>query len=112
MFRLAIPAWSDEGLDAKVHPRPLGAPFMIIVDLEDKEIREVHAVRNPVSTFLVLRRDRSLVSWLKHKRVDVLIAPRIENNMIEKLDQWGINAFIAEGGTVRELLDKYLAEFM
>jgi len=107
--RLAIPAWSDEGLDSEVHPRPLGSPFMAIVEVKDREAKLVEIVRNPISSLLIPSRELSLASWLKGKRIDVLICPGpCSPSVVEKLMDWKIGFQVIEGKTIREVIDKYL----
>ncbi|MGC8932644.1 MAG: hypothetical protein ACP5KE_02355 [Candidatus Methanodesulfokora sp.] len=107
--RLAIPAWSDEGLDSEVHPRPLGSPFMAIIEVKNREANLVEIVRNPISSLLIPSREISLASWLKSKRIDILISPKpCSPSVVEKLMDWEIGFQVIEGRTIREIVDKYV----
>jgi predicted Fe-Mo cluster-binding NifX family protein len=107
--RLAIPTWSDEGLDSEVHPRPLGSPFMAIIEVRDKEAKLVEIVRNPISSLLIPSREISLASWLKSKRIDILISSKpCSSSVVEKLMDWEIGFQVIEGKTVKDIMDKYL----
>lgn len=107
--RLAIPAWSDEGLNSEVHPRPLGSPFMAIVEVKNKEAKLIEIVRNPISSLLIPSREISLTSWLKSKRIDILISSKpCSPSVVEKLMDWEIGFQVIEGKTIKEVMDKYL----
>ncbi|HPF85186.1 hypothetical protein SDC9_57933 [bioreactor metagenome] len=102
MIRIAVAASGKEET-SQVADRFARAPFFIIADEEGKILE---AFENDAGAEQHGAASKALMT-LSQKQVSVLLAPRMGPNALGFIRQANMDAFCAEGMTVREALDKY-----
>mgnify|MGYP000859101096 FL=1 len=102
MIRIGVAA-SGKDETSQVADRFARAPFFIIADGEGKVIE---AIQNDAGAEQHGAASRALMT-LSQKKVSVLLVPRMGPNALGFIGQANMDAFCAEGLTVREALDKY-----
>ncbi|NCB17469.1 MAG: dinitrogenase iron-molybdenum cofactor biosynthesis protein [Synergistales bacterium] len=102
MIRIAVAASGKEETSG-VADRFARAPFFILADAEGKVIE---AMENDAGAEQHGAASKALMT-LSQKSVTVLLVPRMGPNALGFLKQANMDAFCAEGLTVREALDRY-----
>ncbi len=104
-MRIAFICEDDNGLDAEVSSRFGRAPYLVIVDLDGKEVKDVKVMENPGA------KARSgaaikVVQKLVNERVEIAVAGAFGPNALAALDEMKIKHFELSGISVREALKK------
>jgi len=102
MIRIGVAASGKDEASA-VADRFARAPFFIIADEEGNVLE---AFENDAGAEQHGAASKALMT-LSQKQVSVLLAPRMGPNALGFIKQANMDAFCAEGLTVREALDKY-----
>ncbi|MGQ4892863.1 MAG: NifB/NifX family molybdenum-iron cluster-binding protein [Candidatus Njordarchaeia archaeon] len=103
-MRIAVPSDGDN-LDAQVFEHFGRAPYYIIVDIEDSEIKSVKAVPNPsVET----HNPGDLPLMLADEKVDVLIARGVGRRALAYFQELGIDVITGAYGKIRDIVEKFV----
>ena len=104
-MRVAISADDDRGLDSVVSPHFGRCPYYVLVDLEDREVRQVGAVENPYYGY---HQPGQVPGFIERQGADVMLAGGMGRRAIALFQQCGIEAVTGASGTVRHALEQYL----
>ncbi len=104
-MRVAFVCEDDKGLDAEVSSRFGRAPYLIIVDLDGNDVKNVRVEENPGA------KARSgaaikVVQKLVNEGVDVAVAGAFGPNALVALDEMKIRRVELSGISVREALER------
>jgi predicted Fe-Mo cluster-binding NifX family protein len=103
--RIAISADNKNGLDSVVSPHFGRCPYYIIVDVEDKEIKDVQAVDNP---YYGQHAPGEVPGFINSQGVNVMLTGGMGRRAIAFFEQYGVEAVSGASGTVRHALELYL----
>jgi predicted Fe-Mo cluster-binding NifX family protein len=104
-MRVGIPIADDKGLDSMVFEHFGHAPYYLIVEIDDEEIKDVNVIENIYSR----EHGPGLVpKFLADNGVQVLICRGIGPRAIEFFESFGIHVIRGAYGRVRDVLEKYL----
>ena len=104
-MRVAISADDNKGLDSVVSPHFGRCPYYVLVDLEDREVRQVGAVENPYYGY---HQPGQVPGFIERQGADVMLAGGMGRRAIALFQQCGIEAVTGASGTVRHALEQYL----
>ena len=104
-MRVAVSADDNNGLDSVVSPHFGRCPYYVLVDLEDREVKEVNTVANPYYD----HHQRGQVPGFVHsQRANVMLTGGMGRRALGLFEQYGIEAVTGASGTVRHALERYL----
>ena len=103
-MKIIITATTNK-IDQPFNPRFGRADYFILID---SETRELEAFSNPAADARGGAGPQA-VQFIANKGADVVISGRYGPSAFAALDAAGIKTYIAEEGTVSEVLEKYLA---
>ena len=103
--RIAISADDNSGLDSVVSPHFGRCPYYILVDLEGREVSQIHAVENPAYG---QHRPGQVPGFIESQGANVMLAGGMGRRAIGFFQQYGIEAVTGATGTVRHALEQYL----
>jgi len=104
-MRVAISADDNKGLDSVVSPHFGRCPYYVLVDLEDREVRQVSAVENP---YYGNHQPGQVPAFIEHLGANVMLAGGMGRRAIDLFRQCGIEPVTGASGTVRHALEQYL----
>lgn len=104
-MKIAITAESNNGLDSPVAQHFGHAPFFILVEIENGEVRTVQDVANP---FLQGHQPGQIPDFIQQQKATVILSGGMGGRAIEFFAQAGIQAATGASGTVRQALENYL----
>lgn len=105
-MRIAFISEENNKLDSMISKRFGRAPYLIIVDHDNKEIKNVVEMRNPgsiASSGAAIKTVQALID----NDVDVIVAGGYGPNAITALDSVGIKCIEASNISIREALKKF-----
>jgi len=103
--RIVIPTNTPDGLMAKRGAHFGKAPFYVIVDVEDKEIKEVDFTPNPGHSGGACG---NAVMNIKNLGADILIVSGIGPNPLMRFKKEGIKVYFDDSVTVEESVKKLI----
>ena len=106
-MKIAIATDDDMGLDAVVSHHFGRCPYYIVVDADDKEIKDVKAVKNPF--YESHGQTGEVPNFIHSLGVDVIIAGGMGPKAIGFFQQLGIQAFTGASGIVGEVIKNYMS---
>jgi predicted Fe-Mo cluster-binding NifX family protein len=104
-MRVAISTDDNKGLDSVVSPHFGRCPYYVLVDLEDRQVRQVSAVENPYYGY---HQPGQVPDFIKRQGADVMLAGGMGRRAIDLFQQCGIEAVTGAAGSVRHALEQYL----
>ncbi|MFO7741304.1 MAG: NifB/NifX family molybdenum-iron cluster-binding protein [Anaerolineae bacterium] len=103
--RVAVSADDRNGLDSVVSPHFGRCPYFILVDLDDRDVRQVTAVENP---YYGRHQPGQVPQFIRQQGADVMLTGGMGRRAIGFFEQYGIQAVTEASGTVRHSLERYL----
>jgi len=104
LMRIAIPA-NGNSLDAYVYEHFGRAPYYIIIDVDNNEIKNVEVIQNPA---IHEHAPGQIPSLLASKGVNILIARGVGPRAQMFFQQLGIQVITGAFGRIREVIDAFL----
>ena len=104
-MRIAISADSDDFLDSKIGMHFGRCPFFILIDIEDREVKEVSSIENP---FYKAHSPGQVPGFINSQGANVMLAGGMGRRAVEFFEQLGIEPVSGASGTVRQAVEKYL----
>ena len=103
--RIAVSVDDSNGLDSVVSPHFGRCPYYILVDLDDREVKQVNAVANPNYG---QHAPGTVPTFIQDQGADVMLAGGMGRRAIALFQQYGIQAVTGAAGSVRHALEQYL----
>jgi predicted Fe-Mo cluster-binding NifX family protein len=104
-MRIAVSADDKNGLDSIASPHVGRCPCYILVDVEGREVQDVHAVDNP---YYGSHSPGQVPGFINNQGVNVMLTGGMGGRAIAFFNQYGIEAVTGAAGTVRHALEQYL----
>ena len=104
-MRIAISAEENVGLDSTVSPHFGRCPYYVLVDIEDREVKQNNTIANP---FYGQHAPGQVPEFIFSQEVDVMLSGGMGRRAISFFEQYGIQAVTGASGTVRQALEQYL----
>jgi predicted Fe-Mo cluster-binding NifX family protein len=104
-MRIAISADDNRGLDSVVSPHFGRCPYYVLVDVDDRQVRQVNAVENPYYGY---HQPGQVPSFIESQGADVMLAGGMGRRAIALFQQCGIEPVTGASGTVHHALEQYL----
>lgn len=104
-MRIAISADDNRGLDSVISPHFGRCPYYVLVDLEDRQVRQVSAVENP---YYGQHAPGVVPEFIHHQGADVMVTGGMGRRAIAFFQQYSIEPVTGAAGTVRHALEQYL----
>jgi predicted Fe-Mo cluster-binding NifX family protein len=105
VIRVAVSADDSNGLDSVVSPHFGRCPYYILVDLDDREVKQVNVVANPNYG---RHAPGTVPTFIQNQGADVMLAGGMGRRAIALFQQYGIQAVTGASGTVHHALEQYL----
>ncbi|MFN2216544.1 MAG: NifB/NifX family molybdenum-iron cluster-binding protein [Anaerolineales bacterium] len=103
-MKIAVTAENNNGLDSIVAQHFGHAPFFILVDVEDNEIKETRGVANP---FISGHAPGQVPGFIKEQNANVMLSGGMGGRAIQFFEDAGIQTATGANGTVRQSLDNF-----
>ncbi len=103
-MRIAISLETKNGLDSQVAQHFGRCPFFALVDMEDREVKEIQIIENP---FFSGHQPGQVPEFIFQQKADVMLSGGMGGRAIEFFHQYGIQAATGAAGTVRASLERY-----
>lgn len=104
-MRIAVSADDRNGLDSLVSPHLGRCPHFILVDLDNRAIREVREVDNP---FYTQHQPGQVPGFIACLGANVMLTGGMGGRAIMFFQQYGIEGVTGAYGTVRQSVERYL----
>lgn len=104
-MRIAITADTNNGLESIVAHHFGHAPYFILVDVEENNVKAVQGVANP---FVNGHAPGQVPGFIKSQNADVMLSGGMGGRAIQFFEQVGIKAATGANGTVQQALENYL----
>ncbi len=104
-MRIAVSADSNNGLDSVVSPHFGRCPHFVLVDVDDKDVKDVRAVDNP---YLGNHRPGQVPAFINSLSANVMLTGGMGGRAIMFFQQFGIEGVTGAYGTVRQAVERYL----
>ncbi len=104
-MRIAVSADNDNGLESVVSPHFGRCPYFVLVDLDEREVKEVRAMPNP---FYGHHQPGQVPGFIDSQNVNVMLTGGMGGRAIAFFEQYGIQPVTGATGTVRRALEYYL----
>jgi len=105
-MRIAFSADNANGLESVVAPHFGRCANFIIVDLNDRQVSSVRAVRNP---FFGQHQPGQVPGFIHQQGADVMITGGMGARAMQFFAQYGITPVTGASGTVQHALNQFLA---
>jgi len=106
-MKIALATDDNMGLDAVVSHHFGRCPYYIVVDVDDKEIKDVKAVKNPF--YESHGQTGEVPNFIHSLGADVIIAGGMGPKAIGFFQQLGIQAFTGTSGIVGDVIKNYMS---
>lgn len=103
-MRIAIPSEGDN-IDAHVFEHFGRAPYYMIINIENREIKNVKAVPNPS---VESHNPGDLPMMLAEEKVDILITRGVGRRAVAYFQELGIDVITGAYGKIREIVEKFI----
>jgi len=104
-MRVAVSADDSQGLESPVSPHFGRCPYYILIDLDDRNVKQVRAIENP---FYGQHQPGQVPAFVHQQGVDVMLTGGMGQRAIAFFQQYGIQAVTGAMGSVRHALESYL----
>ncbi len=104
-MRIAVSADSNDGLDSVVSPHFGRCPYYVLVDVEDRQVRQVQAVPNP---YYAQHAPGVVPEFIHRQGAHVMLTGGMGGRAIAFFQEYGIEPVTGASGTVRRALEQYL----
>jgi predicted Fe-Mo cluster-binding NifX family protein len=104
-MRIAVSADTNNGLDSVVSPHFGRCPHFILVDLEDRDVKQVREVDNP---YYGRHQPGQVPAFIHSLEADVMLTGGMGGRAIAFFQQFGIEGVTGAYGTVRQSVERYL----
>lgn len=104
-MRIAISTDNDAGLDSVVSPHFGRCPYYVLVDVEDRQVRQVQAVQNP---YHAQHAPGVVPEFIHRQGAHVMLTGGMGGRAISFFEQYGIEPVTGASGTARHALEQYL----
>jgi predicted Fe-Mo cluster-binding NifX family protein len=104
-MRIAVSADDKNGLDSVVSPHFGRCPHYIMVDVKDREVKDILAVDNP---YYGQHAPGQVPGFINSHSANVMLTGGMGGRAIAFFKQYGIEAVTGAAGTVRHALEQYL----
>jgi predicted Fe-Mo cluster-binding NifX family protein len=106
-MRIALATEDNRGLEAVLSQHFGRCPYYVLVDIDDKEVKEVKAVQNPF--YGNHGQPGEVPNFIKSLGAQVIIAGGMGPKAIGFFDQFGIQAITGTSGMVGEVIKVYVS---
>jgi len=106
-MKISIATDDNMGLDAVISHHFGRCPYYIVVDVDDKEIKDVKAVKNPF--YESHGQTGEVPNFIHSLGVDVIISGGMGPKAIGFFQQLGIQAFTGASGRVGDVIKNYMS---
>jgi len=106
-MKIALATDDNMGLNAVVSHHFGRCPYYIVVEVDDKEIKDVKAVKNPF--YESHGQPGEVPNFIHSIGVDVIISGGMGPKAIGFFQQLGIQAFTGASGIVRDVIKNYMS---
>ena len=106
-MKIALATDDDRGLEAVLSHHFGRCPYYVVVDIDDKEIREVKALQSPF--YGSHGEPGEVPTFIKGIGAQVIIAGGMGPKAIGFFEQLGIQAVTGVSGMVREVINAYMS---
>ncbi len=103
-MKICIPTETDQGRDSRVFGHFGSAPYFLICDTETGAFETVDNANQHHSHGMC-----QPMSGLTGKKIDAVLCGGMGARAVQKLNDAGIKAYQASGGTVAEMIDRFMA---
>ncbi len=103
-MKIAVTAENNNGLDSLVAQHFGHAPYFMLVDVENGEVKAVQGVANP---FAEAHQPGQIPTFIHQQNANVILSGGMGGRAIEFFAQYGIKAATGASGTVRQALENY-----
>lgn len=103
-MKIAVTVENNNGLESRVAHHFGHAPYFMLVDVENGEVKTVQGVANP---FLNRHAPGQVPSFIKEQHANVMLSGGMGGRAIQFFEQYGIKAVTGASGTVRQSLENY-----
>ncbi|HUS84631.1 MAG TPA: NifB/NifX family molybdenum-iron cluster-binding protein [Anaerolineales bacterium] len=108
-MRIAIAAEDNTGLDSAVSHHFGRCPFFVIVEVDGKEVQQIHTIDNPYFA----GHEPGMVPEFIHKQgAEVMISGGMGGKAIGFFQEYGIKPATGATGTVRTAVESFLGGSM
>jgi len=101
-MKIAFVVDENKGLESRISEHFGHAPYFVIVDSVDGEVKNIETVENP---YAGLHAHDELVDFLKGKGVEMVVSSHMGEHMMDAFDEAGIDIVIGAEGKVSDILD-------
>lgn len=101
-MKIAVTAENNNGLDSLVAQHFGHAPYFILADVENGEVKAVQGVANP---FADAHQPGQIPGFIHEQKANVILSGGMGGRAIEFFEQYGIKAATGAKGTVRQSLE-------
>jgi predicted Fe-Mo cluster-binding NifX family protein len=105
-MKIALATDNDMGLEAVLSQHFGRCPYYVVVDVDDKEIREVKALQSPF--YGSHGEPGEVPAFIKSLGAQVIISGGMGPKAIGFFEQFGIQAVTGVSGIVREVINEYM----
>jgi predicted Fe-Mo cluster-binding NifX family protein len=106
-MKIALATDDNMGSDAVVSQHFGRCPYYIVVDIDEKEIKDIKAVKNPF--YESHGQPGEVPNFIHSLGVDVIISGGMGPKAIGFFQQLGIQAFTGASGTVGDVIKNYMS---
>jgi predicted Fe-Mo cluster-binding NifX family protein len=103
-MKIAVTAENNNGLDSIVAQHFGHAPYFIMVDVENNEVKETHGIENP---FISGHAPGEVPGFIKEQNANVMLSGGMGGRAIQFFEDAGIKTATGATGTVRQSLDNF-----
>ncbi len=104
-MRVAVSADDNNGLNSVVSPHFGRCTYYVLVDLEDREVKQVNTVANP---YYDQHQPGQVPGFIRGQGADVMLTGGMGRRALALFEQYGVEAVTGASGTVRHALEGYL----
>ena len=104
-MRIAVSSDSRQGLDSVVSPHFGRCPHFVLVDLDDRDVKEVQEVDNP---YFQRHQPGQVPAFIQSLGANVMLTGGMGGRAIMFFQQYGIEGVTGAYGTVRQSVERYL----
>ena len=106
-MKIALATDDNMGLDAVLSHHFGRCPYYVVVNVDDKEVKDVEAVKNPF--YESHGQTGEVPSFIQSLGADVIISGGMGPKAIGFFQQLGIQAFTGASGIVRDVVRDYIS---
>jgi predicted Fe-Mo cluster-binding NifX family protein len=103
-MKIAITAENNNGLESMVAQHFGHAPYFMLVDVENDEVKATQGIVNP---FAESHQPGQIPGFIKEQNADVMLSGGMGGRAIQFFEQYGIKTATGAIGTVRQALENY-----